>query len=122
MLCRFSLDFACGADLRQPCDVDKEYILASYFVAHLSQRFQEWLRFDIPDGSTDFYDHDIRTCLFGDSCHATFDLIGDMGNHLNCSAEEIPAALFADDLRVHLSAGEVTGVAEADVDESLIVT
>src|SRR6185503_8299551 len=37
-------------------------------------------------------------------------------------AEKIAAALLADDLGIDLSAGEVAGTAQADVNESFVVT
>ena len=45
-----------------------------------------------------------------------------MRNDLDRPAEEIAAPFFADDLRVHLSAREVGRAAEADVNESFVVT
>ena len=45
-----------------------------------------------------------------------------MWDHLDGAAEEIAASLLADDIRVHLSAGEVAGAAQANVNESFVVT
>src|SRR5512143_1613819 len=98
--------------------MDKKYVLASNFIAHLSQRFQKRLRFNVTNGATNLYDHNICACLFRNSCHPALDLIRDMGNHLNRPAEEIAAAFLADDFRVHLSAGEVAGTAKADINKS----
>src|SRR5215211_4288658 len=53
---------------------------------------------------------------------SALDLVRDVRNHLDRPAQKIAAALLADDLGVHLSAGEVARAAETDVDESFIVT
>jgi hypothetical protein len=45
-----------------------------------------------------------------------------MWDYLDSPAEKIAAAFLADDIRVHLSAGEVAGAAQADVNESFVVT
>src|SRR5215207_1527781 len=121
MLCGFGLDLAGCADVWKPCHMDEEYILASHLIAELPQRFKEGLRLDVAHCPTNFNDDHIRFRLFCNSSHPALDLVCDMWDYLNRPTEEITAAFLADDLRVHLPAGEVAGAAEANVDETFVV-
>src|SRR5215211_3977130 len=101
--------------------MDKEHVLSPHFIAELPERFQKWLRLNIPNGATDLHDDHVRARLLGDACHPSLDLVRDVGDHLDCAAEKITAAFLADDLGVDLYAGEIARAAQADVDEQLIV-
>ncbi len=116
------LDLAGRADVGQPGHVDEKHILAPDLVAQLAQRFQEWLGLDVAHRPADLHDDHIRLGLLANPGHAALDLVGDVRDHLDGPAQEIAAALLADDLGIHLSAGEVAEAAEADVDETFVVT
>ncbi len=51
-----------------------------------------------------------------------FDLVGDMGNHLYGSPQEISAALLADDFGVYLAGGCVACPVQANIDEAFVMT
>src|SRR3989304_2818346 len=53
--------------------------------------------------------------------NAPFDLIGDVRNDLNGAAQEIAAALLANDLCIHLTRGHVANLAQVNVYEPLIM-
>src|SRR5690242_1357551 len=107
MLGRLGLDLTGRTDIRQPGYMDKEYILATHLIAKLPQRFQERLRLDVADRPPDLHNDNIRLRLFGNSRHPAFDLVCDVGNHLNRPAQEISPSFLADNFRVDLPAGEV---------------
>ena len=77
------------------------------FDAHLPCSFKEWLALDVPDGSSDFgYDH-IAVTLCADTVYEFLDLVGDVRDDLDCTAEVFPFALLVQHVPVHLTGGEV---------------
>src|SRR5262245_60540735 len=122
MLCWFGLDLAGRADIGQPGHMDEEHVLAADFIAELPQGFKEWLRLDIADCPADLNDHHVCASLFCDSRDSTLDLVCDVRDHLNRPTEEITAAFLANDFCINLSTCKVAGTAQADVNESFVVT
>src|SRR3989304_2023483 len=115
MLGRLGLDLARRADVWKPRHVDEEHIFPSHFIAELSQHFKEGLRLNITDRPSPFNDAHIGAGLLADGCDPPLDLVCDVRDDLDRPAEEIAAAFLADDLRIHLPAGEVARAAEAGV-------
>ncbi len=121
MLRGFRFQFAGRADVRKPRHVDEEHVLAPDLVAELAQRLQERLRLDVAHRAADFHQDDFRARLLCHQPDAALDLIGDVRNHLDRPAQEVPAPLLLDDFRVHLPAGEIADAAQADVNEAFVV-
>ena len=93
--------------------------LGTYFYLELTTGFQERQGFNIANRTTDF-----------DQCHIsagspfnnpTLDLVSDVRNHLNGSAQVVTTALLADHLFVHPAGGEVITLTHPGTDEALIV-
>ncbi len=58
----------------------------------------------------------------GLKAHPALDLVGDVRNNLHGVAEVLATAFPRDDLGVDLPRGDVRGLSEVDVEESLVVT
>ena len=83
----------------------EDYIFGTELKAHLADGFEERERFDIADGSANFYEDDVYA--FGDFAEGGFNFIGDVRDYLDCLAEIIAAALFGDDGFVEAAGGPV---------------
>lgn len=73
-------------------------VISSYFSFHLSERFEKCRAFYISDGSSDF--HDGHVVIVGDFCDSLFDVISDMGNHLDVLSEEITVSFCFNDFLI----------------------
>src|SRR5215212_9208425 len=122
MLRGLGLDLAGRPNIRQPGHMDEKYVLTTHLIAELPQRFKERLRLDVAHRSPNLNDHHVPLRLFGNSGDPALDLVGDMRDHLDRPTEEITTAFLANDLRVDLPAGEVASLAQADVNESFVMT
>ena len=100
-----------------------EDIVASDLVSNLTRRFNEGLRFDVADGSTNLSDDYIRSrgvvCL---QTHASLDFIRDVRDDLNRVTEIFTATFALNHGRVDLSGGYVSCLTEIDVEKTLVVT
>ena len=94
--------------------------LAANFRSQLTNGLNKGLRFNITHSTTDFHDSDIGT--FGTIHNAAFDFIGNMGNNLNRSPQEISATFAFEDLFVHFTRGKVVALGHASADKPLIMT
>ena len=83
VLRRLCFQFASCTQVRNQGRVDVQYIFSADFHTHLTQRFQERQRFDIPNGSSDFGDDDVRICCFAGTHNFFFDFIRDMRDDLD---------------------------------------
>src|SRR6516165_12369558 len=119
VLRRLGLQFLSGGDPGDQGHVDEDTILASLFVTHLADRFQEGQRFDIAHGAADFDDHHID--VLRHALDGRLDLVGDMGNHLHRLAEIVAAAFTGDNLLIDASGGEVVALGQLGVRKALIV-
>ena len=79
----------------------------AFFDAHLPCSFKEWLALDVPYGSSDLRDYDIAVTLCADAVYEFLDLVGDVRDDLDCTAEVFPFALLVQHVPVHLTGGEV---------------
>ena len=122
MLRGFGLDLTRRADDWQPGDMHEQTIFTPHFIAELTQRLEERLRFDVSHGAANFEDDDFCAGFFLHESDAAFDLIRDVRNDLNGPAEIIATAFLRDNLRIDLPRCEVADPAQADVDEAFVVT
>src|SRR5438874_12828643 len=96
MLRWFRLQLAGCSNERNERRMNKQGILAPFFVAHLANRFEERQRFDVADGAANLNDHNVGFAIGGDSADRIFDFVGDMWNYLNRLTKIIAAPLFFD--------------------------
>ena len=93
----FGLELAGGVEVREIGDVDEYGIGTPNFIANLSDGFKERLAFYVADGAADFDDDDLRVGLVGDLPHTVLDGVGDVGNDLDCAAQEVATPLPCED-------------------------
>ena len=69
-------------------------------LAHLTNCFEIGQTLDVANGAADLGDDDVDVVVtqFAYPC---FDLIGDMGNHLDGGAQVVTTSLLTDDRLVH---------------------
>ena len=96
-------------------------VVAALFVAHLADRLEERLAFDVADGAADLDDHDLRAGVAADGADAVLDLVGDVGDGLDGAAEVVAAALAGDDGLVDLAGRDGGGAGQVLVEEALVV-
>ncbi len=101
--------------------MDVECVFAADFGAHLSQRLQEGQALDVAHRAADFDQDDLRLALVGHSKDIALNLVGDVGDDLDCTAQIVAAPFAGDDLGIDPAGGDVRRLVEADVDEPLIV-
>src|SRR4029077_2586949 len=70
MLGRLCLQLAGRRNIRQISNVDRKGILARFFFAHLTNRFQEYLALNIADGAADFDDQNLGAGYPADAANA----------------------------------------------------
>ena len=73
----------------------------------LANRFHEREGLDIPHRAADLDQHNLSAGGFGHQPDSPFDLVGDMGNDLDCTTQIIAATFLIDDIAVDLTAGDV---------------
>src|SRR5271157_438696 len=106
-------------DKRHQGHVDEQGVVAPLLMAHLADVFEERQRFNVAHGAADFEDHHVH--VLRHLLHGGLDLIGDVRNHLHGLAQVIAAALTGDDLLVDAAGGQVVGLRQLGVGESLVV-
>ena len=116
------LQFAGGANSRDERYMRVEHVVAADLAAHLAKRFDERNVLDVAYGSPDFHDHDVRIVGLAHVVDAGLDLVGDVGNDLDGSAQKVAAPLAADHAVVDAAGRQVADRAEVFVDEALVVT
>ena len=97
MLRRFGFELAGRARYTAPASGGcraRSHLPTSYGIWRIASKKRQ--TFDIADRAADFDDHHIA-CLCATSHDRTFDLVGDMRNDLDGSAEIIAAAFLGDD-------------------------
>ena len=101
--------------------MQEEAVIAADVVAHLTRGLQERQRLNVTDGAADlgYHDVDVGPCHRPD---AFLDLVRDVRDHLDGVSQVVPAPLLRDDLRVDLTGGHVSGLAEIDVEKPFVVT
>ena len=120
MLRGFGLHLPRRLDVGHERDVQEERVGAADALTHLAGRFEEWQRFDIPDGATQLVDDDIDVASVHRE-HPRADLVGDMWDDLYGVAEVVATTLFRDDGGIDLAGGDIRVGGEVDVEETLVV-
>ncbi len=101
MLRGFRFQFACGVDVGNEREMNKDRIFLSHIQAELSNCFEERQAFDITNSPANFDDHNVN--IFADSMNRRFDFVSDVRNHLDGLAKVIAPAFLVDDRFVNLS-------------------
>ena len=89
MLSGLGLQLSSSTNAWQPCHVDIHRVLTTYIGAHLTQRFQERERLDIPYCTADFDDDNFRFGCERDEPNTALDLIGNMWDDLYSTTQKI---------------------------------
>ncbi len=103
----FRLEFARSRDHRHQCDVDVADILFADLVAQLSNRLKEWQALNVANRPANLDEHDVDRLGLGHTQHATFDLVGDVRDHLHGRAEVLAPAFAADHTIVDRTRGGI---------------
>ena len=101
MLSRFGFQLGCRFQIRNQCQMNVQTIFLANIQRELPNRFQERLAFNVTDRPADLGNHDIDV-LAGELADATFDLVGDVRNHLHRFAKKLAATLLFDHFQVDL--------------------
>ena len=96
-------------------------LLSADVSAHLPDRLEEGQALDVADGPADLDDDHVGAGLLGDPVDPLLDLVGDVGDDLDGSAQVVALPLAADHVLVDLARGDVARPGEAHVDEPLVV-
>src|SRR5258707_12961303 len=98
-----------------------EHVTAFHVFAHLAHGRQEWLVFDIANGTTGLDDYHIRVGMTGDVMPAIFNFVGDVRDNLNSATQVFSAALLANDSCIDLASSHIIGLAGWLIGKTLIV-
>ena len=101
--------------------MDENGILMSYLMLELADGLQKRLALDIANGSAYLNDGNLGVGGGVVAVEAALDLVGDVGDHLNCASAKVAAALFLEYAPVNLTGGDVGILGQALVNETLIV-
>src|SRR3954469_25937289 len=102
--------------------MDVEDVLTAGIAAHLANRLQEGLPFNITDRATNLANNDIRVVLPRCKLDLVFDLVGNVRDDLDGAAEIIAAAFLGNDFGIDLAGGDIGCAGEVLVDEALVMT
>ena len=112
-------DFARRRDIRHIRQMHKQGVGAPKLAAHLADGFQKRQRFNIAHRAANFHNRHVFACrAFVD---AAFDFVGDMGDDLHRAAQIVAAALFGDNVFIHLPRAKTVGAGERGVDEAFVM-
>ena len=100
-------------------DVGKEDIVLVLLVGELAQGFQIGHPLDVPDGPPDLDDTDV--VALGGLADTPLDVVGDMRDNLDGTAQVVAGAFFLDDVLVGLARGDVVVERHVDIEEPLVV-
>ncbi len=121
VLRRLGLQLARRGDPRHERHVDVADVVAALVLAHLTDGLEERQRLDVADRAADLGEDDVGLRLLGEAVHAVLDLVGDVRDDLHGTAEEVAAALSADERLVDRAGGDVAVARQRLVDEALVV-
>ena len=110
-----------GLEMEERGDMDGERAVSGFLVAHLSDRFEEGLAFDVADGASDLDDEDVDLFALGEAADAFFDQVGDVGDGLDRPAKIVTASFAFDHLGGDLPHGDGRGGGQVLVEETFIV-
>ena len=121
MLGGLALEFAAAGDLDDQRHMDEEHVAPGPLRVHLADRLQEGLGLDVAHGAADLGDDHVHI-LGGHGVDPALDLVGDMGDDLDRSAQIVAPALPVQNGPVDLAGGDGGVAGEVLVHEPLIVT
>ncbi len=107
--------------MRDEREMAEHDVLFADVVTHLTNGFEEGQRFDVADRAADFDDAYVGAARFGDAFDVRLDLVRDVRNNLNRSAEILTAPFFFDDGVIDLTGRDVIDAEQILVDEPLVV-
>ena len=110
-----------GLQVGHQGDVEIQGVAPAHFPAHLADGLQEGLALDIAGGASHLSDDHIGPGLLAHGVDEPLDLIGDVGDHLDCLAKVFPPPLLGDDVGVHPAGGQVGEPVQVLVNEPLVV-
>jgi len=117
----FGLVLSGGLEVGHERHMDVEYVFAAHFVAHLADRLQEGLAFDVAGGSADLGQNDLGRGFTAHVIDKFFDGVGDVGDVLDGGAQVFAPALPVDDFGEDLARGQVGELVEVLVDEAFVM-
>ena len=94
VLRRLRLQLTRRSDEGHQGHVHEGTVFAPHLVAQLPDGFQEGERFDVSYGAADLDDLEVGLFRFGERADPRFDLVGDVGDHLNGLPEVVAAPLL----------------------------
>ena len=102
--------------------MDQDAILMSYLVLELTDRFNEWLAFDITDRTADLDNRNFCLGRFVIVIESALDLICDVWDHLHCASGKFSASFFVQNTPIYFSGGNVRADVKIFINETLIVS
>ena len=111
---------SCGK-LWEERDVNVERISATNVFLQLTNRFNEWKRFNVSHRSANFNNDNINI-VATESQDALLDLVGDVRDHLHGATEIVTAALSCDHGGVDATGRDVRRLGEVHINEAFVVT
>ena len=88
----------------------------------MPQRFDEWQTFDVSYGAAHLHQNDLSPCGFGDQADPAFDLVGDVRDDLNRTAQEISAPLGPNHLGINLAGRNIAHLVQSDIDKTFVMS
>ena len=102
--------------------VDKKAVFSAYFKRNLAHRFDERLRLNISDCSSDFGNNHIGIRFLTQAVNKIFNLICDMRNDLHRGAEVFTAAFLVKHIPVNFTGGEVRIFVEVLINKAFVMS
>src|SRR5215211_3860887 len=98
-----------------------EHVFAAKVEVHLAGRLKERQTLDVAHRAANLGDNDLGAGLAGYPPNAIFDLVGDVRDDLDRTAEKIATPFVADHRRIDLAGGDAASARQIGVDEPLVV-
>ncbi len=119
MLGGFGFHLTGGFDIWHQGQVDVNHVGGAGISLELANGFKKGKGFNVPDGAADFNNHHIG--ILGNQANGPFNLVSNMGDHLNSAAKIFAPALLGDDLVIDLSCGKIVVFAKLGIGEPFIM-
>ena len=121
VLRRLGLNLMSCGDVGDKGYMHEDHVTCRTFLFELARRLDERLAFNVANGAADLRDDDIGARLFCRAADSLLNSLGDVGDDLDGSAQEVAAALACDKRFVNGTLGEVRFAREVLVDEALVM-
>ena len=122
VLGRLRFDLPGRLDVRDERDMDADGILPSLGEHELPHRLEKREPFDVADGPADLDDDDIVIIGRCKRFESSFDLVGDVRDHLDRGSEVIAAPLLRDHLEVDLAGCRVIFLSHVHAEKPLVMS